>query len=152
MQKVVLTCLLALTLARPGFAWTDGELLIWMDADRAAAVEQIAQRFEREFGIKVRIEAPEKITDDFPIAAQAGKGPDIVIWAHDKVGEWAEAGIIAPVEVSSDFQNRFFPKAWEDVTHRKQIWSSMSSALQIATNGQSSAQAALTEAAATMLK
>jgi maltose/maltodextrin transport system substrate-binding protein len=122
MQKVVLTCLLALTLARPGFAWTDGELLIWMDADRAAAVEQIAQRFEREFGIKVRIETPEKITDDFPIAAQAGKGPDIVIWAHDKVGEWADAGIIAPIEVSSDFQNRFFPKAWEAVTHRKQVW------------------------------
>lgn len=93
-----------------------------MDADRAAAVEQLAQRFEREFGIKVRIETPEKITDDFPIAAQAGKGPDIVIWAHDKIGEWADAGIIGPVEVSSDFRNKFFPKAWEAVTHRKQIW------------------------------
>lgn len=122
MRKVILTWLLALTLLSPAFAWTDGELLVWMDADRAAAVQQIAKQFERALGIKVRVETPQKITDDFPIAAQAGKGPDIVIWAHDKVGEWADAGIIAPVEVSNDFRNKFFPKAWDAVTHRKQVW------------------------------
>jgi len=122
MRKLLIICLLAFAPIRPGLAWTDGELLVWMDADRAPAVGQIAQRFERTLGIKVRIETPEKITDDFPIAAQAGKGPDIVIWAHDKVGEWADAGIIAPVDVSSDFRNRFFPKAWEAVTHDKQVW------------------------------
>ncbi|HEY6840683.1 MAG TPA: hypothetical protein VI114_05650 [Chthoniobacterales bacterium] len=71
------------------FAWTNGELLIWMDADRGQALKAIAaKKFENDFGLKVTIEAPEKITDSFPIAAQMAKGPDIVIWAHDKVGEW----------------------------------------------------------------
>src|SRR6266436_5746248 len=93
------------------FAWTNGELLIWMDGDRGQALKAIAaKKFENDFGLKVTIEAPEKITDSFPIAAQMEKGPDIVIWAHDKIGEWADAGLIAPVQISEEFGNRFFPK------------------------------------------
>ena len=78
-------------------AWTNGELLIWMDSDRGQAVTSIARRFEKNLGIKATIDTPENIIDSFRIAAQAGKGPDIIIWAHDKVGEWADAGLIAPV-------------------------------------------------------
>jgi hypothetical protein len=56
------------------------------------------------------VETPEKITDSFPIAAQVAKGPDIVIWVHDKVGEWADVGLIFPVEVSDEFVNKFYQK------------------------------------------
>ena len=104
------------------FAWTNGELLIWMDADRGHALEAMAKKFESDFGLKVTIETPEKITDCFPIAAQMAKGPDIVVWAHDKVGEWADAGLIAQVQVTEEFKNEFFPKAWQAVLHRKGIW------------------------------
>src|ERR1700760_1612258 len=105
------------------FAWTNGELLIWMDADRGQALKAIAaKKFENDLGLKVTIEAPEKITDSFPIAAQMAKGPDIVIWAHDKVGEWADAGLIGPVQISEEFGNRFFPKAWQAVLHNGRIW------------------------------
>src|SRR5215813_5173231 len=104
------------------FAWTNGELLIWMDADRGHALEAIGKKFENDFGLKVTIEAPEKITDCFPIAAQMAKGPDIVIWAHDKVSEWADAGLIAPVQISEEFGNKFFPKAWQAVLHSEWIW------------------------------
>ena len=79
------------------FAWTNGELLVWMDSDRGYALAPAAKKFETEFGIKVTIESPEKITDSFSIAAQAGKGPDIVIWAHDKLGEWADGGLRRPL-------------------------------------------------------
>jgi maltose/maltodextrin transport system substrate-binding protein len=96
--------------------------LIWMDADRGHGLDPIVKKFDDDCGIRVTIEAPEKITDSFPIAAQVGKGPDIVIWAHDKVGEWADAGLIAPVEVSDQFLNKFLPKAWEAVLHHERIW------------------------------
>jgi maltose/maltodextrin transport system substrate-binding protein len=62
-------------------AWTNGELLIWMDTDRGHGLEPIAKKFEGDFGVKVKIEAPENITDSFSIAAQAGKGPDILVLA-----------------------------------------------------------------------
>ena len=105
------------------FAWTNGELLIWMDADRGQALKATAaKKFENDFGLKVTIEDPWEITDSFPIAAQMAKGPDIVIWAHDKVGEWADAGLIAPVQISEEFENRIFPKAWQAVLHNGQIW------------------------------
>ena len=104
------------------FAWTDGELLIWMDTDRGHALKPIAQKFEKHFGIKATIEAPEKITDSFPLAAQAGKGPDIVIWAHDKVGEWADGGLIAPVEFSDELTHKYFPKALQAVLHENRNW------------------------------
>jgi maltose/maltodextrin transport system substrate-binding protein len=104
------------------FAWTNGELLIWMDPDRGRALDPIVQKFETDFGVKVTVETPEKITRTFPIAAQVGKGPDIVIWAHDKVGEWADSGLIAPVEISTEFSEEFFPLAWQAVLHAKRLW------------------------------
>jgi maltose/maltodextrin transport system substrate-binding protein len=81
-----------------------------MDSDRGYALAPAAKKFETEFGIKVTIESPEKITDSFSIAAQSGKGPDIVIWAHDKLGEWADGGLIAPLELSKEFLNEFCPR------------------------------------------
>ena len=119
----LLLMLLALCLVTPKlFAWTNGELLVWMDNDRGRALAPIVEKFKTDLGLKVTIEAPEKITDSFPIAAQAGKGPDIVVWAHDKVGEWADGGLIAPVEVSDEYTNKFFPKAWQAVRHQDKVW------------------------------
>ena len=93
-----------------------------MDSQRGRALEPIANKFQSELGIKVTIETPEQITDSFPIAAQAGKGPDVVIWAHDKVGEWAGAGLISQIDVQDSFLHRFFPKAWQAVTHGGELW------------------------------
>ena len=116
-------CLLALCLVpRHLFAWTNGELLIWMDPDRGQALKPLAERFEKDLGVDVRVETPEKLTENFPLAAQVGKGPDIVIWAHDKVGEWADGGMIAPVGVSEGFSRMFFPKAWQAVRHENRTW------------------------------
>src|SRR5258707_11192988 len=94
-------------------AWTNGQLLIWMDADRASAMQLAANRFEQDYGIPVRIETPEKITDNFPLAAQAAKGPAIVIWAHDKVGRRADTGVIAPIEEAATYKQHFYPMVWD---------------------------------------
>jgi maltose/maltodextrin transport system substrate-binding protein len=121
----VKTIILLLTLglmATRALAWTDGELLVWMDADRTRTLEPVQKRFQDQYGIKVRLESPQNITDSFPTAAQMGKGPDIVIWAHDKVGEWADAGIISPIEVHRETREKYFPKAWEAVTHKERVW------------------------------
>jgi maltose/maltodextrin transport system substrate-binding protein len=104
------------------FAWTNGELLIWMDNERGLALQPIINKFQTDLGLKVTVETPEKITDSFPIAAQAGKGPDVVIWAHDKIGEWVDGGLIGPVDVQSKFSDKFFPKSWQAVMHQGRTW------------------------------
>lgn len=103
-------------------AWTNGELSIWLDPDRGHALESIIQKFTNDSGIKVKLEAPESTTDSFAMAAQVAKGPDIVIWAHDKVGEWADGGLIAPIEVPQELRDKFLPQAWEAVAHRGSFW------------------------------
>lgn len=120
-KKIILILSLWLC-ALPAFAWTDGELLVWMDADRTHTMEPILKKFEEQYSIKVHLESPQNITDSFPTAAQSGKGPDIVIWAHDKVGEWADAGLISPIEVSQETRQKYFPQAWEAVTHKDHLW------------------------------
>ena len=121
MKKVILLLTFWLT-AIPAFAWTNGELLVWMDADRTRTMEPILKKFEEQYSIKVHLESPQNITDSFPTAAQMGKGPDIIIWAHDKVGEWADAGLIAPIEVHHETREKYFPQAWEAVTHKDHVW------------------------------
>jgi maltose/maltodextrin transport system substrate-binding protein len=104
------------------FAWKNGELLIWMDNARSGGLQTITKKVEKDLGIKVTIETPENITYSFPIASQMGQGPDIVIWAHDKIGEWADGGLISPVEVSKEFEGRFSGKSWQAVLHRERYW------------------------------
>jgi maltose/maltodextrin transport system substrate-binding protein len=120
--RLLLLLLLLLLPVPKARGWTNGELLVWMDGERGRAVQYLGDQFRQELGISVRVEAPEGLTFSFPIAAQAGKGPDLVIWAHDKVAEWAEAGLIAPVSPSPDFMQGFFPQAWQAVAHGAHLW------------------------------
>jgi maltose/maltodextrin transport system substrate-binding protein len=122
MKRLLLMFLVLWPLQIKLLAWTNGELLVWMDSDRGRALGPIIEKFKADLGLTVTVETPQNITDSFPIAAQAGKGPDIVIWAHDKVGEWADGGLIAPVEISNEFSKKIFPKAWYAVAHQGLTW------------------------------
>jgi maltose/maltodextrin transport system substrate-binding protein len=109
--------------AARAFAWTDGELLIWISDNRAYhALGDLGKAFEKDIGVPVKVETQEQITDKFQAAAQTGKGPDIFFWAHDRIGEWADAGLIKPLEIKDDFKAGFIPMSWDAVTHDKQIW------------------------------
>jgi maltose/maltodextrin transport system substrate-binding protein len=109
--------------AAQAFAWTDGELLIWISDNRAYhALGELGKTFEKEVGAPVKVETQEQITEKFQNAAQTGKGPDIFFWAHDRIGEWADAGLIKPLEIKDDFKAGFIPMSWDAVTHNRQIW------------------------------
>ena len=53
---VMVLCLVPMRL----FAWTDGQLLIWMDTNRGHALKPIAQRFENHLGSKLRLNLPKR--------------------------------------------------------------------------------------------
>jgi maltose/maltodextrin transport system substrate-binding protein len=123
MSTKLLSVFLVLLSAVRAFSWTDGELLIWISDNRPYhAIGELGKRFEKEVGVPVRVETQEQITEKFQAAAQSGKGPDIFFWAHDRIGEWADAGLIKPLEVKDDFKADFLPMSWDAVTHKQQIW------------------------------
>jgi maltose/maltodextrin transport system substrate-binding protein len=121
-KKLILSAFV-LTFASRAFAWTDGELLIWINGDKGyRGLAEIGKKFEKELGIPVKVETPEGLTDKFQTAAQSGKGPDIVFWAHDRLGEWADSGLVKPLDIKDDFKSAFISMSWDAVTHNKQIW------------------------------
>ena len=123
MSKQLLFALFVIFSTVRGSAWTDGELLIWISDNRGyRALGELGKRFAEEMGVSVKVETQGEITNKFQAAAQSGKGPDIVFWAHDRIGEWADAGLLKPLKVSEDFKAAFVPMAWEAVTHKKRIW------------------------------
>jgi maltose/maltodextrin transport system substrate-binding protein len=122
MKKLLCGFMLWLSAAQ-AFAWTDGELLIWISDNRAYhALGDIGKIFEKNVGAQVKIETQDQINEKFQAAAQSGKGPDVFFWAHDRIGEWADAGLIKPLEIKDNFKADFLPMSWDAVTHNKQIW------------------------------
>ena len=123
MNKALLSVIIAIFSTGQAFPWSEGELLVWISSDKGwRGLSELGKKFEKDLGIPVKVETPDDLTNKFQSAAQSGKGPDIVVWAHDRLGEWAEAGLLKPLEVSEDFKATFLPMTWDAVTHNKQIW------------------------------
>jgi arabinogalactan oligomer/maltooligosaccharide transport system substrate-binding protein len=100
-----------------------GTLLIWADDQRAAALKPFAAKFGQENGVTVNVQAISKdLETNFVTASQAGKGPDIVVGAHDWIGNLVQNGTIDPVQLSSDQQSKFAQVALKAVTFNGQLY------------------------------
>lgn len=79
----------------------DAELVIWADGPRAEALRPFAEAFSDDHAVSVAVqELPfEQIRDQFPAVAPDGDGPDLIIGAHDWLGELVPAGMVAPVDL-----------------------------------------------------
>ncbi|NCD33078.1 MAG: maltose/maltodextrin ABC transporter substrate-binding protein MalE [Spartobacteria bacterium] len=121
--KSILAAAAVVSLAIPAYAVTDGELLIWINGDKAYdALQEIGNKFEEDTGIPVTVQHPDKLTDKFGPAAQAGRGPDVVMWAHDRLGGWAQSGLLKPIDFDDAYKAKFDQKAWDAVTFDGKTW------------------------------
>ncbi|MBX9472442.1 sugar ABC transporter substrate-binding protein [Microcella sp.] len=95
--------------AEPEAPMFEGSLTVWVDADRAGVLEDIAAQFEEERGVTVELVTKDfgAIRDDFITQAPTGNGPDIIVGAHDWLGKLVQNGVVAPLELgdkASEFQ------------------------------------------------
>ncbi|MFN5049782.1 maltose/maltodextrin ABC transporter substrate-binding protein MalE [Roseateles sp.] len=104
-------------------AQTAPRLLVWINGDKAYnGLQQVGNAFEQRSGVKVVVEHPVDATDKFQQAAGAGKGPDIFCWPHDRVGEWAKAGLLSPIRPGPALLAEIEDAAWQDFRYRGRIW------------------------------
>jgi len=109
--------------SRPAHAADKGSLLIWINGDKGYdGIAKIAEKFTKDTGIPVKVEHPENAIDKFEQAAGAGKGPDIWIWPHDRVGSWITAGLITPVTPSKKTISAIDPLAWHAWNIQGKTW------------------------------
>jgi len=115
--------LLGVTLAAPAFAFDDDTLTVWMGANRGAdQLAEVGRRFEEELGIAVEVLEVEPLAEKFQQAASTGDGPDIVLWAHDRFGEWAAGGLLAPVQPTAGFRDGVLATGLEALTFDGRTW------------------------------
>lgn len=98
----------------------DVSITIWADDTRAPILTELAESFQAEYGVGLIVEQVADINDQFPIAAPAGEGPDILILAHDRIGGFFASGLLAPIDLG-DKVDEFYPVAVDAFTYEGQL-------------------------------
>lgn len=100
-----------------------GELVIWGDPNRAAVLNQFKDQIEADLGVELSI---EEIAEDqqatFVTASQQGAGPDVMVGAHDWIGNLVQNGAIEPVQLTDAQRSAFPPVAIDAVTFEGQTY------------------------------
>jgi arabinogalactan oligomer / maltooligosaccharide transport system substrate-binding protein len=81
----------------------DADLVIWADGDRTAPLREIGERMAEAEGISVAVQEVQfdDLRGQLQTAGPAGEGPDIILGAHDWIGELVTNGAVAPVDLQN---------------------------------------------------
>lgn len=101
----------------------EGTLTIWTDQPRSPAIEAIGTAFTEQYGVPVRIQTMGfgDIRNNLVLGGPVGEGPDIIIGAHDWVGQLTSNGLLAPIELSPELLEQFDPVAIRAFTYDGQL-------------------------------
>ena len=106
-------------------AASGGELLIWVGTGPGGdATTELGQAFGEENGVDVKVEVVpgDKLQAQFVTAAQAGDPPDVVMGAHDWIGNLVQNGTIDPIQIPESTSSTLQPLAIEAVTFDGQTY------------------------------
>lgn len=116
LSTVALGTLVALGSFGAHAAIEEGQLTIWINGDKGYnGLAEVGKKFEEDTGIKVTVAYPDGLENRFPQVAATGDGPDIVFWAHDRFGGYAEAGLLTEVKPSKEIKDGIVDFAWDAV-------------------------------------
>ncbi|SEH02302.1 arabinogalactan oligomer / maltooligosaccharide transport system substrate-binding protein [Nonomuraea solani] len=100
-----------------------GSLVIWADPSRVKPLKPFADEFGKENGVTVEVKEISKDNQQtFLTASQQGSGPDIMVGAHDWIGNLVQNGAIDPVTLTDAQKAAFSEKAIQAVTFNGQIY------------------------------
>lgn len=112
-------------LPTPTFAPSvEGTLTIWSDEERTPAIEAAGAAFTAEYGIPIQIQQMGfgDIRNNLVLGGPAGNGPDIIIGAHDWLGQLYAGGLLAPIELPEDVAAKFNPLALQAFNYEGQLY------------------------------
>ncbi|WP_084958588.1 sugar ABC transporter substrate-binding protein [Thermoactinospora rubra] len=101
-----------------------GKLVIWSEgAKRTAALKPFAEQFGKENGVTVEIkEIADNPQQTFVTASQQGSGPDVMVGAHDWIGNMVQNGAVEPVNLTEEQKAALNPVALKAVTFNGQVY------------------------------
>ena len=123
LSTLAVSVLIALGSATVAHAKMDeGQITIWINGDKGYdGLALVGKKFEADTGVKVIVAHPDKLEEKFQQVASTGDGPDIVFWAHDRFGQWAQAGLLAEVKPSAALKSKMVDFTWDAVTYNNKF-------------------------------
>lgn len=121
--KFTLTAVAGLVMSSSVMAkMTEGKLVIWINGDKGYnGLAEVGKKFEKETGVSVLVEHPDRLEEKFTQVASTGDGPDIILWAHDRFGGYAQAGLLAELSPSKEFKDKFVDFSWDAENYNGKI-------------------------------
>ncbi|MEL6307527.1 MAG: extracellular solute-binding protein [Chloroflexota bacterium] len=101
---VVFAVIAALLLGSLNTVMAQGSTLtIWADDERAPLLQELADDVSAELGIELNIVEMGlgDARDQLLVAGPVGEGPDILISAHDSIGQFVANGAIVPLDLGA---------------------------------------------------
>jgi arabinogalactan oligomer / maltooligosaccharide transport system substrate-binding protein len=98
-------------------------ITVWVDIERKPALEDVAANFTEETGVEVKLVTKDFATvdQDFISQVPTGKGPDVIVSPHDKLGSYVSAGVVAPLELG-DVSEGFAEAALQAMTYDGKVY------------------------------
>jgi maltose/maltodextrin transport system substrate-binding protein/arabinogalactan oligomer/maltooligosaccharide transport system substrate-binding protein len=98
-------------------------LTIWADETRAPIIEEIGKDFTAKYGVDIIVQemGSGDIRDQLKVAGPAGEGPDIIVGAHDWLGELVTNGLLAEIDLG-DKAGDFFGPAVDAFTYDGKLY------------------------------
>ena len=129
-MRTALSTILAIFFLLPAPASATIKLTVWHSyrATEKAALEQAIAiyngRMKKKVKVKLLAIPHDAYADKITAAVPLGHGPDAFIFAHDRIGDWAKAGILEPITlwVNATILGRFFPKTVRCLAYGGQLY------------------------------
>ena len=84
---------------------TEGKLVIWINGDKGYnGLAEVGKKFEKDTGVQVLVEHPDRLEEKFAQVASTGDGPDVIFW-----------------DVSKEFKDKFVDFAWDAETYNGKV-------------------------------
>ena len=131
MRKLLVMLGAVLGALMPAAAAAQTKLVVWHSyrGGEKSAFEKLVSTFNARPDTKLKVDALavpfDAFADKISAAVPRGKGPDIFIYAQDRMGGWVEAGnTVEPIDFYMDdaLKGRFIPTTVEALTYRGNLY------------------------------
>jgi arabinogalactan oligomer/maltooligosaccharide transport system substrate-binding protein len=130
MRSGIVRAFLALLLGLPALAGAQKEIVVWhgyRGGEKAAFEKVVAQFNQSQKGIKVSTLAVpyDAFADKITAAVPRGKGPDVFIFAQDRLGGWIAAGnTVEPLDFFLDdkIKGRYLKTTLDAMTYQGNVY------------------------------
>ena len=95
-----------------------GSLTVWADDTRYSQIQELAKDFTAATKVDVQVvqKSQTDMGQEFISQVPTGNGPDIIVTAHDGLGQMVKNGVVSPVDLG-DAKSKFSEAAIQGVTY-----------------------------------